>query len=120
MITVTKVFEFEASHYLPEYEGPCQNLHGHSYKLEVEVSGPPLEKGSYPSMVCDFKDLKTVVTQRILRVFDHNHLNKFFDLPTAENMVEWIVKELRSIFDNCLVRVRLWETSSSYAEWRRG
>ena len=61
MTTVTKLFEFEACHHLPHYDGACHNLHGHSYKLEVTVSGQVSKNENDPKcgMIIDFKDLIT-------------------------------------------------------------
>jgi len=122
MLLVGRVFEFEAAHHLPNYKGPCQENHGHSYRLLIEVDG---ESDEYPGMVCDFGTLKDIVEEKILCVLDHSDINelmwddskKAIDPPIAENIVKWIVDELKNNLQ--LVRVRLWETSKCYAEWRR-
>ncbi|MBR6908475.1 6-carboxytetrahydropterin synthase, partial [bacterium] len=56
MLTVTKIFKFEAAHWLPFYDGACHNLHGHSYKLEVTVTGEVKENVKNPQcgMIIDF------------------------------------------------------------------
>ena len=124
MISVTKTFEFESAHLLPDYEGPCGVLHGHSYKLEIEVDGPPVASVAepYPSIIVDFKELKEIVRVLIIDRLDHSYLNEKSMFrgcaPTAETMVDWISSELLRIFKHHLRRVRLWETSTSYAEWR--
>jgi 6-pyruvoyltetrahydropterin/6-carboxytetrahydropterin synthase len=116
-VSVTKLFEFEACHHLPNYDGDCRNMHGHSYKLEVEVGGHVDE---FSGMVVDFKDLKEVVKVKVLDKYDHANLNDFFDMPTAENMVEEIAHQVSAEMliagRRSVVRVRLWETSTSYAE----
>jgi len=121
MISVTKCFEFEAAHYLPFYKGACHNQHGHSYRLEIEVSGPLQDDGPDRGMIVDFKLLKQTVMSLIVNKMDHKNLNTMFDNPTAEIMVGWIAIELdkKTPEGITLSRVRLWETSSSYAEWRR-
>jgi|TARA_Y100000034_G_scaffold133368_1_gene198643 6-pyruvoyltetrahydropterin/6-carboxytetrahydropterin synthase len=114
-VSVTKLFEFEACHHLPNYDGACRNLHGHSYKLEVEVKGEvDVESG----MVMDFSELKSVVKELVIDEYDHANLNDFFDMPTAENMVVKIFDDLGHALDGIddVVRVRLYETSTSYAE----
>ena len=121
MFSACKTFEFEAGHYLPGYDGACKNKHGHSYVLQVEVVGGPMlyETG----MIVDFTILKDVVKKLIVDKFDHSWLNDSFSMPTAENMVRKIVE----ILDNdrlwplgvFLQRVRLYETRTSYIEWRR-
>lgn len=119
MITVTKQFEFEAAHCLENHPGKCKHLHGHSYKLEVEVAGEVL---SETGMIIDFGDLKAIVNEQVVEKLDHRLLNEVFNFPaTAENMVKWIADQLEdrlAEYSNVeLVRVRLWETSSSYAEY---
>ena len=59
---VLKEFEFDAAHYLPEYNGKCERLHGHTYKLVVKVQGTPDHEG----MVIDFIRLKNIVKENVL------------------------------------------------------
>ena len=120
MIRVCKTFTFDAAHRLPDYKGKCKNLHGHTYKLEVEVMGDVLPENKH--MVMDFSKLKKIVNENIIRVWDHRYLNEIFGYPTAEAMVNSAVRTLTFHLDNIepkvqLVRVRLWETPDSYAEW---
>lgn len=121
MLTVTKRFEFHFAHYLPEYPGKCAKLHGHTGILEVEVAKQfGKVESTYPGMVMDFKDLKAVVMENVIDKLDHACLNEFFpENPTAENTVLWIRDQLMASFGHGLVRVRIWETPSSYAEWRK-
>ena len=120
ILTVTRRFEFDFAHWLPKYEGKCRSLHGHRGVLEVEVSGSPKSKISiYPTMVVDFTDLKRIVEERIINKFDHKCLNDFLEVPTAEEVVRFVVRELDKEFGKNLVRVRFYETPDSYAEWRR-
>ena len=117
-ISVCKVFEFEAAHYLPFHEGRCNNLHGHSYKMEVEIEGEIQKNG----MIMDFGELKNIVNMSIVERFDHQLINTLLVNPTAENMVENIVltfKQKLLTTSVSLRRVRLWETSSSYIEWSK-
>lgn len=122
MLTVTKKFEFEAAHHLPEYDGKCNNIHGHTFKLEVEVSDTdPVLNGNdiYSTMIIDFGDLKRIVNEMIIDKLDHKYLNDIFAVaPTSETIVIWIVKELKEVFGVNLQRVRLHETSNSFSEWR--
>ena len=120
MLTVTKIFHFEAAHSLPDYKGACHNLHGHSYKLEVTVGGRVQASGEKKGMIIDFKDLKSIVYKFILNKLDHTNLNEMFDNPTAEDMVRYIGNVLYPVFKNEsleLVKIRLWETNDSYAEY---
>ena len=121
MTTVTKLFEFEACHHLPHYEGACHNLHGHSYKLEVTVSGQVSKNENDPKcgMIIDFKDLKAIVKSVAVDKYDHSNLNEFFPNPTAEIMVKQIAVDIMSKLPQgvYLMSCKLWETSTSYAEW---
>lgn len=121
MTTVTKIFEFEACHHLPFYDGACHNLHGHSYKLEVTVGGSVNTDKSNPKcgMILDFKDLKKIVKEVAVDKYDHSDLNNFFQNPTAEIMVEKIANDIMSELPEgtYLVSCKLWETSTSYAEY---
>ena len=121
MTTVTKLFEFEACHHLPHYDGACHNIHGHSYKLEVTVSGQVSKNENDPKcgMIIDFKDLKAIVKSVAVDKYDHSNLNDFFPNPTAEIMVKQIAVDIMSKLPQgvYLMSCKLWETSTSYAEW---
>ena len=118
-VSVTKCFGFEAAHHLPRYEGACNRLHGHSYKMQVTVSGSVDE---ITGMIMDFTVLKSIVKEKVVDKYDHQNLNQFFPNPTAENMVIHIFRELSEAFTNLgltVESVKLWETESSFAECRR-
>jgi len=133
MLTVTKRFEFCYGHHLPQYLGKCKTQHGHNSILEVEVSGTchSSQGKPYPGMVCDFSILKDVVKLHIIDMLDHQNINDVYIEncvvegtvmkihPTAENMVSWIVSVLKNEFKEHLIRVRMYETPDSYAEWRK-
>lgn len=121
MLTITKRFKFEASHFLPNHEGKCGRFHGHSYKLYVTVTGRIHNKGSNAGMIMDFSELKDIVNEYVINPFDHSDLNDFFNNPTAELIVDYIGKLLFTILkekDIALVSVKLWETEDSYAEYK--
>jgi 6-pyruvoyltetrahydropterin/6-carboxytetrahydropterin synthase len=141
-IRITKQFTFETGHALYGYDGKCKNVHGHSYKLSVTVMGTPISDRNHVKfgMVIDFGDLKKIVKEEIVDVFDHAtvfnsttpHIQLANELksrdhhvilvdyqPTSENMVidfaEKIKKRLPA--DITLYSLRLQETESSFAEW---
>ncbi len=119
MVSITKIFYFEAAHKLPSYFGKCKDLHGHSYKLEVTVLRKSLDKDG---MVMDFKTLSRIVNESILDKYDHAYLNDYFPMPTAELMAQHIFSFIQDYATNYGVtvqRVRLWETKDSYAEVTR-
>lgn len=118
-IKITKQFKFEAAHFLPNYEGACNNLHGHSYLLEISLEGYPKENGSEMGMVMDFGRLKKIVNEEIIEKMDHHLLNDIPGLenPTAEKMVVWVWNILFEKLPD-IVSVKLWETETSYVEYK--
>jgi len=130
MLTVTKKFSFDAAHWLPEYNGKCKNNHGHLFCGEIEVNGwernvqlATTEKyqSIYNwSIVCDFSILKKFIKEYIVDKLDHTAINDLIEIPTAENIVHWIKEQFTKYSkEKYLVRIRLYETPDSYAEWRR-
>ena len=95
MFTVTKQFDFAASHFLTKYHGKCERLHGHNYVLEVSVTGPLSENG----MVLDFVLLKQLVKDVVLDQVDHQHLNDLLENPTTEHLAAWIWDQLSPLTD---------------------
>ncbi len=119
-ISITKEFEFHAAHHLPDHPGKCKDVHGHSYRLQIQISGPIKDKGPETGMVMDFGTLKAVVNEHVVEKLDHKDLNLIWRNPTAENMVGDIAGWLEVILKTLEVKlefVRLWETNTSYAEW---
>lgn len=140
-IRITKEFKFEMAHALKGYEGPCKNIHGHSYELFVTVIGKPIddEASSNNGMVIDFKLLKNIVRENIIENYDHalvlhkesaalinddskelyGKLVAVDYQPTSENMLIYFAAILR---DKLPVNVKLYslllrETVTSFAEW---
>jgi len=72
-VRVTKIFVFDMAHALYGYDGPCKNIHGHTYKLSVTLKGTPVKDNSNPKagMVIDFSILKQIVQEKIIKQFDH-------------------------------------------------
>lgn len=71
MFKTAKQFTFDMAHMLDGHDGKCQNLHGHTYILQVEVSGSLHPNGAKKEMVMDFADLKDIVKIHILDKMDH-------------------------------------------------
>lgn len=122
-VYVTKEYGFESAHHLVNYDGDCANVHGHSYKLQVTVSGDIDEneqKYANECMVLDFKELKRIVKEQVIDHHDHKDLNKLYENPTAEIMVIGIFKDIQEHLpkDVKLESVKLWETATSFAEYR--
>ncbi|URA09692.1 6-carboxytetrahydropterin synthase QueD [Thermospira aquatica] len=111
-----KEFTFDAAHNLINYNGKCEHLHGHTYKLQVTVEGP---KDETTGMVCDFAELKQIVHEYIIQKLDHAYLNDIVPLSTAENLATWIANTLEFPLAQKnlrLVRLVLWETPGSAVE----
>ncbi|PNX49224.1 MAG: 6-carboxytetrahydropterin synthase QueD [Thermoplasmata archaeon M11B2D] len=103
-------FYFDAAHYIPKYKGKCENLHGHTYKLEVVIEGGIQEDG----MVVDFVQMKEIVETAVIEKLDHQSLNERFDNPTAEHILEWISTQLKGKLP--LFSLRLWEGQGKWVE----
>jgi 6-pyruvoyltetrahydropterin/6-carboxytetrahydropterin synthase len=121
-LSITKIFSFCYAHNLSGYNGKCSNVHGHTASLEIEIEKPPRGFTVYKGMIMDFGEIKRIVQEKIVDVLDHKYLNEDIEHftainPTAENIVTWILYELEPIFENGLVRIRFYETPTSYAEW---
>ena len=137
-IRVTKEFNFEMAHALFAYDGPCKNIHGHSYKLAITVKGKPISDTSNikQGMVIDFSVIKEIVNKVIIEKDDHALVlnkadaNLFSELrnhkliltdyqPTCENLLMDFVNQVKIEIPKSihLQYVKLRETSTSYAEW---
>jgi len=141
-IRITKQFSFEAGHALYGYDGKCKNVHGHSYHLYVTVIGTPISDNTNVKygMVIDFGDLKKIVKEEIVDVFDHatvfnkntTHVDLARELqirdhnvllvdyqPTSEMMVIDFAEKIKQRLPETikLHSLRLSETTSSFAEW---
>lgn len=141
-IRLTKEFSFEAAHALEGYDGPCREIHGHSYRLFVTVKGEPVDDPANPKygMVMDFGVLKRIVHEEIVARLDHSLVLRasptgapwrealaaqFCNIvevayqPTCENMLidfaDRIARRLPA--GVTLQAVRLYETATSCAEW---
>ena len=106
---VGRTFYFDASHHLTDYEGACERVHGHTYRLEIQVED---EVGEC-DMVLDFGDLKNTVKRKVLSKLDHCDLNEIMENPTAENIVEWIWGRLEGGLN--IYSVKLWEGEGKWA-----
>ncbi len=98
LIRITKAFKFEMAHALKGYDGPCKNIHGHSYELKVTVAGHPITDENNPKlgMVMDFGDLKKIVRKTVVDEFDHS-------LVLYNKMPEALVSELKNNFERILI-----------------
>lgn len=125
----TEVYEisvdenFAAGHYLRNYQGKCENQHGHNYRVRVTMGGLQLDS---TGLLYDFVHLKQVI-QSVIRSLDHRNLNDLapFDKlnPSAENIAKHIydeaVKQMKkSANEASISAVTVWETETSAATYR--
>lgn len=131
-ISIGREFWFSMGHTLHNHHGKCANLHGHNYRLIVEIQSDQVNR---ESMVMDFGDLKDIVNRVIDEDYDHRFLvcssdpraellrtidptvNIVWFNPTAEMIAESIKARLiPKLGEVTLSKVTLWETENSYAE----
>lgn len=149
-LTVTKEFTWDMAHMLEGHLGLCINVHGHTYKMHVTVESRNPEgvmtAGPATGMVCDFKDLKTVVNELIVAPLDHAFMYNIHSddvverrvaqilvesnrktvpvdyRPTAENMAKSFYELLDGAFaakPYRVVEITVWETPTSFARYNR-
>lgn len=118
MFTLTKEFSFEAAHLLPNHEGKCRRLHGHSFKMRVEVRRSNLVTGGpKDGMVIDYGDISQVVKPLLEEFLDHRYLNEFIPNPTSENLAQWIFEILKPSLPD-LFAVEIDETCTSACRYQ--
>jgi 6-pyruvoyltetrahydropterin/6-carboxytetrahydropterin synthase len=140
-VRVTKKFTIDMAHALFGYDGPCKNIHGHTYHLSVTVIGNVEQATNNPKqgMVVDFADLKKLVKSEIVDVYDHalvlnedapyskndiisNQFEKVVLTPFQPSCENLLLHFKNSITDKVpayvkLCSIKLEETPTSYAEW---
>jgi 6-pyruvoyltetrahydropterin/6-carboxytetrahydropterin synthase len=114
---------FAAAHNLREYQGKCEDLHGHNYKLRVVLEGKELDS---TGLLYDFVHLKKVI-HGVIQTLDHKYLNELppFDKlnPSAENIARHIYDQtaknlLKAPNAPRIASVTVWETDTSAATYR--
>lgn len=140
-VRICKEFRFEMAHALLNYDGPCRNIHGHSYKLRVVLAGALITDTANPKngMVMDFTDIKKIVHHAVIDKFDHSlvlneasaasglqELNKHYEKvllmpfqPTCENLLLHYVRLMKDALPEHmqLHSLRLSESANSFSEW---
>lgn len=121
---VAKTFSFDAGHYLPSYIGRCARSHGHTWRMEIVIQG---KVNPETGMVVDFGELSKVAKDAMYRDnigwdLDHNHLNALMDNPTAENLVKYILRRLKTLWAEAklpgmIIRLKLWEKMDIVESW---
>jgi 6-pyruvoyltetrahydropterin/6-carboxytetrahydropterin synthase len=111
---------FAAAHCLIHYQGDCENLHGHNWKVEVSVTAKELDKAG---LGLDFKLLKSE-TDDLLKTLDHKYLNELEPFrensPSSENIARFIYREMSLKLNNDSIKVDMvtvWESDSACASY---
>ena len=145
-VAVTKEVTFDCAHMLSGHRGKCANLHGHTYKVQVTILGELKDSGSSLGMVLDFGDLREVLQDHIISVYDHAIIFSAepFRNEAEEELLNWarrnkmryhimngrttsetMAHEMQLDIQIALsqiniifeqVHVRVWETPTSFAE----
>jgi 6-pyruvoyltetrahydropterin/6-carboxytetrahydropterin synthase len=111
---------YDAAHFLRNYKGKCENLHGHRYEVEAGLAFDDVGPGG---MAYDFGDAKRHL-RAIANRLDHQNINELHPFteiePSAENQAQWIFEQLQALLGDDgdhLVYVRVWETPNQYAQY---
>ncbi|MBO7485786.1 MAG: 6-carboxytetrahydropterin synthase QueD [Spirochaetaceae bacterium] len=117
--------EFAAAHFLKDYHGKCENLHGHNYTVFAHAKGNKLDEGG---ILLDFGEIKSALRE-VCKTLDHTNLNDlqengvfvFSQNPSAERIAQYIFNKLKEkLPDAPLYAVDVFETSTSRARYREG
>ena len=114
------ITSFAAAHCLINYQGDCENLHGHNWRVEVSVVAKELDKAG---LGIDFKVLKAE-TNALLKTLDHKYLNELTPFvgisPSSENISCYLYRELSAKLNNDNVQVDMitvWESDNASASY---
>lgn len=112
--------DFDAAHQLRGYKGKCENIHGHNWRVEVEVISDRLND---IGLAIDFKELKGI-TESVISQLDHTFINElppFNEInPSSENIARWIYLSLKDKLESTTVRlysVTVWESEHASATY---
>lgn len=120
--TVYKEQGFSAAHFLRQYHGKCERLHGHNYRVRVYAGADELDA---EGLVVDFGRLKAALVE-VLGRFDHRLINEVppFDErhPSSELLAQYIAEQVAAQIDDGRVRItecHIWETDRNCAIYQR-
>jgi 6-pyruvoyltetrahydropterin/6-carboxytetrahydropterin synthase len=120
MFEVSSEVQFSAAHHLTNYKGPCEQVHGHNWKVRATILCPELNESG---IGIDFRILKNALNA-IVDELDHTDLNTVFDLrnenPSSENIARYVYNKLQPVTDcngNRVDRVEVSETPGNTAAY---
>ena len=125
MFEVSVEETFAAGHFLRDYKGKCERVHGHNYRVRITLEGDGLDK---TGLLVDFGDIKKVLREAIAYL-DHQLINELkpFDVinPSAENMAKYFCDEMQKGLGAGIAEtpvriqaVKVWETDTCVATYR--
>ena len=116
MFEIKKQMTFSAAHHLLNYDGECENQHGHNWLVEAYITGRDLDKSN---ILVDYKVLK-ISLKRILDYLDHSDINELPEFkgisPSSEIIAKYVYEKLKEEFPQ-LSKVSVWETNTSCASY---
>ncbi|NVM23183.1 MAG: 6-carboxytetrahydropterin synthase QueD [Desulfobacterales bacterium] len=120
MYELKVITNFSAAHQLKNFQGACENLHGHNWKIEVHVASKKLDE---TGVVIDFRILKNHVNS-VVATMDHKFLNKLEPFssqnPSSENIARYVAKQLAQLLEGQQInvsRVAAWESETACATY---
>ena len=125
MFQVSVTETFSSGHALRGYQGKCENVHGHNYRVQIKLAGPQLDN---IGLLVDFTELKRVL-RGIIAVLDHQFLNDLEPFktvnPSAENLAKYFYDETQRQLTSLpagagIIEVTVWETDTASAQFRPG
>ncbi|OGC14007.1 6-carboxytetrahydropterin synthase QueD [candidate division WOR-1 bacterium RIFOXYC2_FULL_37_10] len=110
---------FDAAHALRGYKGSCENLHGHTWRVQIFLKGEELNN---IGLLVDFREIKNKL-KAVVDEFDHKNLNDLKDFkvinPSSENIARIIFEKLKTSLIQ-LEKVTVWESATTCASYQRG
>ena len=120
MFELKIITQFAAAHRLRNFQGKCEQLHGHNWKVEVYLRSAQLDS---TGLVRDFGEIKTI-THEVLNGLDHQYLNELApfetDNPSSEHIARHLFHELSHRLNNDqakVIKVSVWESDSACATY---
>lgn len=120
MYELTIEVGFAAAHQLRGYKGKCENMHGHNWKIQINVTAERLNE---IDIAIDFHDFKRIANDVVLPL-DHTFLNDVFPFteknPSSENIAKWIYDSMKKRLNDDNLRVSavtVWESDTASASY---
>lgn len=120
MYELTVEVSFAAAHQLRGYRGNCENIHGHNWRVQINVL---FERLNEIEIGMDFRELKKIARE-VVAPLDHVLLNDVFPFteknPSSENIAKWIFDSMKKKLNNGVVRVAavtVWESDTASASY---